>query len=193
MPSVFTHAVTGLAAGKIVTARKMPLRFWILSAILPGLPDFDVMFSFLGIPCTSFFGHRGFFHSPFLAVLLGLFATAVFFRKEKAFSKKWWLLALYFSLILASHGILDAMTYRGLGVAFFSPFSNERFLLPWQPLPSMMVGLRFFLSRWFAMILLQEILWVWIPTLAILGIVLLCRRFFRRRETAEPSRVENFE
>jgi len=32
----------------------------------------------------------------------------------------------YLFLATASHGVLDAMTNGGLGVAFFSPFDNRR-------------------------------------------------------------------
>ena len=32
------------------------------------------------------------------------------------------------------HGLLDAMTDGGLGVAFFSPFDNRRYFLPWTPI-----------------------------------------------------------
>jgi hypothetical protein len=36
-------------------------------------------------------------------------------------------------LATASHGVLDATTNGGLGVAFFSPFDNRRYFLPWRP------------------------------------------------------------
>jgi hypothetical protein len=33
-------------------------------------------------------------------------------------------------LATAGHGLLDAMTNGGLGLAFFSPFDNHRYFLP---------------------------------------------------------------
>ena len=35
----------------------------------------------------------------------------------------------------ASHGFFDAMTDGGLGIAFFAPFTNTRYFLPWRPIP----------------------------------------------------------
>src|SRR5215831_7502105 len=40
----------------------------------------------------------------------------------------------YLFLATASHGVLDAMTNGGLGVAFFSPFDTTRYFLPWRPI-----------------------------------------------------------
>nr|HRC76832.1 rhodanese-like domain-containing protein [Kouleothrix sp.] len=33
------------------------------------------------------------------------------------------------------HGVLDAMTDGGLGVAFFAPFSATRYFFPFRPIP----------------------------------------------------------
>jgi len=44
-------------------------------------------------------------------------------------------LAIFFAAITASHGLFDAMTNGGLGVAFFAPFDNTRYFLPWRPIP----------------------------------------------------------
>src|SRR5262249_33852605 len=41
---------------------------------------------------------------------------------------------LYFFAAAASHGLLDAMTNGGLGVAFFAPFSDTRYFFPWRPI-----------------------------------------------------------
>jgi hypothetical protein len=40
----------------------------------------------------------------------------------------------YLFLATASDGVLDAMTNDGLGVAYFSPFDNRRYFLPWPPI-----------------------------------------------------------
>ena len=113
MPSYITHALVGAAAGKIHTARKMPLRFWLLSMFCTGIVDLDVIAFNLGIPYESFFGHRGFFHSLFFAVLLALLVVCVFFRDRKLFSRQWWILWLYFSILGATHPLLDALTNGG--------------------------------------------------------------------------------
>jgi inner membrane protein len=46
--------------------------------------------------------------------------------------------------VKASHGILDAMTDGGLGVAFFSPFDDTRCFFPFRPIKVSPIGLSFF-------------------------------------------------
>ena len=43
--------------------------------------------------------------------------------------------------VVATHGLLDAMTDGGLGVALFWPFTHERYFLPWRPIPVAPIGL----------------------------------------------------
>jgi len=82
----------------------------------------------------------------------------------------------YFFLATASHGLLDAMTDGGLGVAFFAPFDNHRYFLPWTPIRVSPLGIgRFFTSRGFA-VLQSELLWIWVPSAVLLASALLLRR-----------------
>jgi len=55
---------------------------------------------------------------------------------------------------------LDAMTDGGLGVAFFAPFDNHRYFLPWTPIRVSPTGVgRFFTDR--GLVVLQsELLWI---------------------------------
>jgi inner membrane protein len=86
----------------------------------------------------------------------------------------------YLFLATASHGVLDAMTNGGLGIAFFSPFDNRRYFLPWRPIRvSPIAPTRFFTPRGFA-ILQSEFLWIWLPALLFAGLVLMVRRASRR-------------
>jgi membrane-bound metal-dependent hydrolase YbcI (DUF457 family) len=97
------------------------------------LPDIDVLGFWFGIHYGDFWGHRGFTHSLFFAgVIVTLALVAGLPRALSGLSRGW--LWLYFFLATASHGILDAMTNGGLGVAFFSPFDNTLFL-PLAPHP----------------------------------------------------------
>lgn len=180
MPTFVTHAVTGLCAGKTVFSRKLPLRFWILSMVLPTVPDLDVIGLALGIPYAHFFGHRGFFHSPFFALLVGLAVVSIFFRQERILSKPWWQLTTYFFLITASHGILDAFTSGGLGIALLSPISNQRFFAPWTPIQVSPIGLRPFFSSWGLKVILSEFLIVWLPSIIIVTIVTVVRARARK-------------
>jgi inner membrane protein len=185
LPTFVTHAVTGLCAGKTVFLKKLPVRFWVLSMVLPAVPDLDVIGLALGIPYAHFFGHRGFFHSPFFALLLGIAATAIWFREEKIFSRRWWQLTVYFFLITASHGILDAFTSGGLGIALLSPFSNQRFFAPWTPIQVSPIGFRSFFSTWGLNVIASEFLWVWLPsfTIVFISIFLRARARARARES----------
>ena len=182
MPTFVTHAVTGLCAGKTVFSRKLPVRFWILSMILPAVPDLDVIGMVMGIPYAHFFGHRGFFHSPFFALLVGVAVTCIWFREEKAFSKRWWQLAAYFFLVTASHGILDAFTSGGLGIALLSPFSNQRFFAPWTPIQVSPIGFRHFFSPWGLRVMISEFVIVWIPSIAVATMAYMIRKRYRRSE-----------
>ncbi len=94
------------------------------------LPDIDAIGHWLGVPYGHPFGHRGFTHSIAFGVLLGLGAIPFAARLAAASHIVFFLVAL--SAI--SHGVLDAMTNGGLGVAFLWPFSDDRFFLPWRPL-----------------------------------------------------------
>ncbi len=186
MPTFVSHAVVGLSAGRIFGQRKMPLRFWVLSAICPMLPDFDVAAFALGIPYEHVLGHRGFFHSLSFALLVGLGVAFVFFRGEKTFSRRWWLLSLYFFLITATHALLDAMTRGGLGVALLAPFDNTRYFFPVTPIEVSPIGFSRFFSEWGVRVALSEILWVWIPSLSMVILVSTIRKktAFRRKPSS---------
>ena len=136
----------------------------ILSIVCSVLPDADVFgYYWLYIPYDSFFGHRGFFHSLFFAAILSFFIVSIFYRKEAPFSKWWWTF-LYFFVLTASHGLLDALTNGGRGIALLSPFSNHRYFLPWTPIEVSPLGIKAFLSQRGLVVLKQEILWIWVPS-----------------------------
>jgi inner membrane protein len=131
------------------------------------LPDADVIgYQFLYVPYGNTFGHRGFFHSPFFAALFSLAAVSLFFRREKPLGRRWWTWFLFFFAVGASHGLLDAMTDGGGGVALLSPFSSRRFFLPWRPIEVSPIRIPAFFSRRGLTVMLSEILWVWLPVAA---------------------------
>ena len=67
---------------------------------------------------------------------------------------------------MASHGVLDAFTDGGLGVAFLWPWSAERFFAPapWRVIEVSPIGLTAFLSR-AGDVLASEARWVGLPAL----------------------------
>src|SRR5688572_26490030 len=121
MASNITHPLVGLAVGRLFFRERMPARFWIISAALSSLPDADAIGFHFGVPYESFWGHRGFTHSLAFAALAAGFSAFAFFPAARRDARFGWRLVLCFFVSTASHGLLDAMTDGGLGVAFFSP------------------------------------------------------------------------
>ena len=154
----------------------MPVRFWVLSVFCAVLPDVDVTTFYFGVPYNSMFGHRGITHSLAFAMLLAVLVVLLAFREIETFSKKWWVLLIYFFVVTASHGLLDALTNGGLGVAFFAPFDSTRYFFPWRPIEVSPLSISAFFSRRGLEVFASEFVWVWIPTSIIVGAVLLYRR-----------------
>jgi inner membrane protein len=145
------------------------LKFWILSIACSTLPDADVIgYRWLYIPSYHFLGHRGFFHSPFFAALLSILIVFIFYRKEVIFSNRWWKYVLYFFILTASHGLLDALTNGGHGIALLSPFTNSRYFFPWTPLEVSPLSIKGFLSQIGLVVFLSELIWIWAPCFLII-------------------------
>ncbi len=108
-------------------------RLLFASILLPILPDADGLLT-PWIPYGHPFGHRGFTHSLFFATIFGILTAALAVRRGWAHGASFLKLAIFFASITASHGLFDAMTNGGLGVAFFAPFDNTRYFLPWRPI-----------------------------------------------------------
>jgi inner membrane protein len=173
MPTVFTHAIVGLTASQLCVPKELQqdnrarLIFTGLSVALPILPDLDGLFLPI-IPYEHLLGHRGLSHSIVFAVFLGAVATAFMIRQAQALKARWIWLVAYFSVVTASHGLLDAMTSGGLGVALFAPFNNHRYFLPIRPMLASPIWPSQFVSRYGAKVLGIEFLLVWTVSCAAL-------------------------
>ena len=175
MASLPTHGMAALGLGACFYKPGIPKRVWVIGVVCSAIPDFDVIGFRFGIRYGDFWGHRGFTHSLVFAVVLAGAAVLLGFRGglPKISRLSMW---TYFFLATASHGLLDAMTDGGLGVAFFAPFDNHRYFLPWTPIRVSPLGIgRFFTSRGFA-VLQSELLWIWVPSAVLLASALLLRR-----------------
>jgi inner membrane protein len=162
MPTVMTHAVVGMTLGTLVPlARRWP--FWVASAVLPVLPDLDVLGLQLGVPFLSMWGHRGITHSLVGALVLGALAAAL---TSRALGVRPVPLAVYFAVVTASHGVLDALTNGGPGVAFLAPFDATRYFFPWRPIPVSPLATNFF-SEWGWRVFRAELLLIWLPAAVI--------------------------
>lgn len=175
MPTVFTHALAAAALGRaVVTSRKTPARFWPLAVLCAVAPDFDVIGFAFGVRYGDALGHRGFTHSLAFALLLGLAVARLGFRHAAPPLKRW-PLVIFFFFATASHGLLDALTDGGLGVAFFWPFNSTRYFLPWRPVEVSPIGAGFFSGRGLQ-VLLSEVVWVWVPSALLVAFAGFVRR-----------------
>ena len=171
MASLFSHTLVALAVGQASINQTMPARFWALSVLCSILPDADVIGFAFGIEYGDLLGHRGLTHSLSFALFISLVIARVWFPAVTGGTRAWWLLLAYFFLVTASHGMLDAMTDGGLGVAFFAPFDNTRYFLPWRPVKVSPIGIKTFFNSYGLQVLMSEIVWIWIPgALMVLGV-----------------------
>ena len=164
MPSAFTHAFAAAAMGTVIIPEQR--RLIALGALCAVLPDADVLGFGIGVPYQHVLGHRGLSHSlAFAACLAGALTWATVRLAQRSIPVV--RLGLFLFLATASHGVFDAMTNGGLGVAFFAPFSGERYFFPWRPIAVSPISVkRFFTGRGVA-ILANEFLVVWIPALLV--------------------------
>lgn len=73
------------------------------------------------------------------------------------------------------------MTSGGLGIAFFSPFDNTRYFLPWRPILVSPISVGRFFSPRAQAILRSELIWIWIPAILLAACASLLRRRARGR------------
>ena len=97
-------------------------------------------------------------------------------------------LLVFLFLCTASHGILDAFTNGGRGVAFLAPFSGARGFAPWRPIEVSPLSLDAFLGSRGAAVLRSEAVWVWLPCAAVFLVgALTCGRPARARAARSRS------
>ena len=182
MASLFSHAVAALSIGACFYRPGTPRRVWAVGMLCSVIPDVDAVGFRFGIRYGDFWGHRGFTHSLVFAALLAGAIIALGFRKATPGLSHLSLWA-YFFLATASHGLLDAMTDGGLGIAFFSPFDNHRYFLPWTPIRVSPIGAgRFFSDRGLA-VLQSELVWIWVPAALLAASAWVLRRRSSAMET----------
>jgi len=175
MPTILTHPAVPLAATFALGPGVISRSLLVAGIVASILPDIDVIAFRLGVPYAAEFGHRGFSHSLAFAVCLAL-AGACFCKPLHATFKRtfWFLLACG-----VSHGLLDAFTNGGLGVAFFWPWSMQRYFLPITKIEAAPLSLARFVSPRGAAVLWSEFLWVWLPLFAGAAVVAATRPWRR--------------
>jgi inner membrane protein len=163
MASAFSHPAVPLAIAAAAGRGAVPPRLALAACAASILPDVDALGYWAGVPYDAPLGHRGLTHSLVFAGLLAACGAA--FARRLGASR-----GTAFGVLLlsgASHGLLDALTTGGMGVAFFSPFSNERYFLPWRLIQVSPIGVGRFFSERGVRILRSELTWIWLPCAAI--------------------------
>ncbi|MES1242743.1 MAG: metal-dependent hydrolase [Acidobacteriota bacterium] len=163
MPTIVTHAAVPLGLRIALGAAVVSTPLTIAAAVASVVPDFDVAAFAFGIPYGHPFGHRGLSHSLAFAVLLGVVAAfaAPWLRSSRpvAFA--------VVAVSAASHGLLDAATNGGKGVALLAPFTMQRYFFPWRPIQVSPIGISRIFSSWGLSVALSELTWVWLPVLTV--------------------------
>ena len=188
MASILSHPAVPIALTTALGSRVVPRRLCAAAIACSILPDCDALLFWAGVPYNHTFGHRGFTHSILFAAIL---ASAGAFWAPQLQVKRLVACTILFVSTL-SHGVLDAMTTGGLGVAFFSPFSNERFFLPWRVIEVSPIGVSRFFSVRGLEILASEVVTVWLPCLLLAVAGALVRRLSQRNAQG-PRLKENGE
>ncbi|MCI0569494.1 MAG: metal-dependent hydrolase [Myxococcaceae bacterium] len=134
------HIAVGMAAARGLlpagVQRRRLVGAMAALSLLSLLPDADVVAFALGIPYGAPWGHRGASHSLAVAVLVGTAAAIAAPRVGLARARA----GLVVLGVVASHGLLDALTDGGLGAALLWPFSHARLFAPVRPLPVAPIG-----------------------------------------------------
>jgi inner membrane protein len=152
MASAISHfivaAALALPAAESRVLRRVlpPWGIPISCGLLAVAPDADTFaMRAFDIPYGSFFGHRGFFHSPFFLILFSALLAAIVARRQTR--STWFWLALLWAGAAVTHPLLDMLTDGGAGVMLLFPFSNARFFFPWRPIQVSPIDISSFFSR----------------------------------------------
>ena len=182
MPTIFTHAFVGAAVAQTLAPCTRRREVTVASAVCAMVPDADVLGFGFGILYGDLFGHRGFTHSLFFAGVVTLCAAAICWTQFTPAERLRTILCVFAAT--ASHGLLDAFTNGGMGVAFWAPFSATRYFFPVTPIEVSPIGLGFFSQRGMST-LASEMAWVWAPA----ACMILAARLTRCRRVEAPANL----
>ncbi len=176
MPTIISHIAVPLAIGLGLGKRKISEHLLCAGVVASVIPDADVIGFKFGIEYASQFGHRGFTHSIFFALVLGLVALIAHKKLDCSPIAAF----LFVSISAVSHPLLDALTDGGLGVALFWPYETTRLFFPWAGIEVSAIGRGFFSMRSLS-VLASEFRWIWCPAIALGGVLY----FFCRNSSAK--------
>ena len=165
MATIFSHPAVALGLFPWFADVRNHKKILLTGALLTVLPDFDVIGLYAGIPYEHMLGHRGLSHSLLFAAIIAAIITAFFARQIKICATAVW---FYLFICTTSHGMLDALTNGGLGIAFLSPFSNERYFFSFRPIEVSTLNIRTFFESQGASVLANEFITIWPVCLIVL-------------------------
>lgn len=177
MPTVISHAVAAVALIAAFPEQAVPRRIMLLGVACSMAPDIDVIGFRFEIHYGDLLGHRGLSHSFAFAAV---FASLALLTTKLTPPARRGLVWLYLFLATTSHGLLDALTDGGLGVALLSPFDTTRYFFPFTPIEVSPIGMRFFSASGLS-VLLCELRWVWLPSIVFAAVAFSIRRFLTPR------------
>ncbi|AHG20104.1 membrane protein [Chania multitudinisentens RB-25] len=177
MPTIITHAAVPLCLGLGLGQKIIPPRLLFAGMVLSMLPDADVLAFKFGVAYGDAFGHRGFTHSLFFAVLMPTLALLLCHWFKTRPLKTWFF--LFISLL--SHSLLDSITTGGKGVGWLWPWSDERFFAPWQVIRVAPFNLAKYLTPSGHAVIVSELLWVWLPGIIVLALLIILRKGLEHR------------
>jgi inner membrane protein len=163
MPSIISHPAVPLAFGLGFGPEVIPRPLLIAGIVASVVPDIDVLSFWLRGNSDTAFAHRGATHSFAFAAFLAL-GMALALRPPTG---DFWRFFIFLFLSAASHGIMDAFTNGGWGIAFFWPWSSERYFAPFRPILVSPIGLSRFVSMRGVQVLVSELIWLWVPCIVL--------------------------
>lgn len=177
MATIFTHPIIAVGLSPFFGQALKSKTVLFAGIILTIIPDLDVIGLRLGIPYEHVLGHRGISHSLLFAFVIGGTVAWLLTKHNKKYFYRIW---IYLFLCTASHGVLDAFTNGGHGIAFFAPFINERYFFPVTPIEVSTLNITRFFEGQGVPVIQSELLWIWIPGFFIFLLAIFCSKFLMR-------------
>lgn len=162
MASIFGHSLVAVSAYVSLPKRYRSKSLLALGIVSACLPDMDVLGFFAGIPYGHIWGHRGMTHSITFGVIWSLMVYMIYSRCAAEKSIFIW---VYLMVCIVSHGLIDACTSGGHGIALLAPWDNQRIFFDYRPILVSPLGVSRFFSKWGLEVLASEAYWIGIPCL----------------------------
>jgi inner membrane protein len=185
MPTILTHPAIPLALGIALGPDRISRRLLLAGMVAAIVPDMDVIAFKLGIEYGHQLGHRGASHSIAFALALGMLAALA---APWLHTKRWVALA-FVSIACVSHPLLDMLTTGGLGAAIWWPFSDQRHFFPVQYIRVSPLTMERFLGPAGLTVIKSELLWVWLPCIALMLTACATRREAANRVSGGTTRA----